>query len=291
MFGYIKPYQQELKVGEFDVFKAIYCGLCKELSSSFGPFASFTLSYDFTFLSLLAIGISDSCSGFKKKTCVANPLKKKVCLNTSDELSYCASTAMLMIYYKAKDDISDGNPIKKIMVYSVLPFLSSAKKGASKKFPKMEKVIANSIKSQDELEKKNISSIDHAAHPTSLALSSVFEELSNDPKHKLVLNRFGYLVGRYVYCMDALDDIEKDIKTGSYNPFVKKLQDENLSMNEIYDYAKQTVFLTIAQIPPAYELLEFKRYKPILDNIIYLGLKNQVDIILQKREMQNEKSI
>ena len=32
MFGYIKPYKSEMKVGEYDTFKAIYCGLCKQLA-------------------------------------------------------------------------------------------------------------------------------------------------------------------------------------------------------------------------------------------------------------------
>ena len=77
MFGYIKPYKPEMKVREFDTFKAIYCGLCKQLSHVFGPFASLTLSYDFTFMAAVSLSMRDECGGFKKCACVANPFKKK----------------------------------------------------------------------------------------------------------------------------------------------------------------------------------------------------------------------
>ena len=53
MFGYIKPFQPELKVREAEDYKAIYCGLCKELGRSYGIFARMTLSYDFAFMAML----------------------------------------------------------------------------------------------------------------------------------------------------------------------------------------------------------------------------------------------
>lgn len=77
MFGYIKPCKPEMKVREFDTFKAIYCGLCKQLSHVFGPFASFTLSYDFTFMATVSLAMKETCGGFKKCACAANPLKKR----------------------------------------------------------------------------------------------------------------------------------------------------------------------------------------------------------------------
>lgn len=290
MFGYIKPFKPEMKVSEFDTFQAVYCGLCKQLSHVFGPFASLTLSYDFTFASVLAIAMSQSSSGFKKCRCVGNPLKKKSCLVPSDDLTLCACAAMLMIYYKVKDDISDSSFLKKIPKYFLLPFVAHARKKAVKLSTGLDEIISKSIALQSKIEKdRENSSIDRAADPTAVALGKIFEFFSNDEKQKIILYRFGYLIGRYVYFADALDDLDEDIKAKGYNPFIIKFKNQIKSTEEIREYAKGVLNITVGEIPPAYELLELKRYKPILDNIIYLGLHHEMAIIINKKSEKNNK--
>lgn len=288
MFGYIKPYKPEMKVKEFDTFKAIYCGLCKQLSHVFGPFSSLTLSYDFTFVATVSIAMSSSCEGFKKCACVANPLKKKSCLLPCDDLTLCASTAMLMIYYKVIDDINDSKFFGKLKAYCILPFASHAKRKAKKIYPEIDKIIKVAMKRQTEIEKSENTSVDKAADPSATALALIFETLSDDLTQKKILNRFGYLVGRYVYFADALDDIDDDLKDNTFNPFLKKFEGQNISTQEIKEYAKGVLNLTIGEIPPAYELLKLNRYKEILDNIIYLGLHYEINTILNKKEHKHE---
>ena len=57
MFGYIKADKPEMKIKEFEIYKAVYCSLCKELGKSYGLLARLTLSYDFTFLALLNMAL------------------------------------------------------------------------------------------------------------------------------------------------------------------------------------------------------------------------------------------
>lgn len=290
MFGYIKPYKPEMKMAEFDTFKAIYCGLCKQLSHSYGTMSSLTLSYDFTFIATVYLGLSPSCGGFKKCSCVANPLKKKTCHNRSDELEFCAATAMLMLYYKAIDNLHDSNLWGKVKTLAVIPFLSFAKHRAKKQYSHIDTIISTAMRSQENLEKGDTASIDRAAHPTANALALLLEELSPNAIQKKVLNRFGYLLGRYVYFADALDDIDDDIKHKSYNPFLRKLDtmEKGTSLEQLKEYAKGVLNITIAEIAPAYELLELKRYKPILDNVVYLGLHDTINTILTKK---NQKAV
>ena len=73
VFGYIKPWKPQLRICEFDTYKAIYCGLCKQLSHSYGPFARLTLSYAFTFLALLDMALKDESPQFKTENCLYNP--------------------------------------------------------------------------------------------------------------------------------------------------------------------------------------------------------------------------
>ena len=297
MFGYIKPYKPEMKMKEFDTFKAIYCGLCKQLSHVYGPFASLTLSYDFTFVAAVSLGLRDNPCGFQSCRCAANPLKKKACTVACGDLHFCASAAMLMIYYKVKDDLADSGVFQKIARLCILPFVSHARKKAMAAYPEIDAIISSAMQKQAEVERDGTAGIDRAADPTALALGRICEYLSDDPVQKKVLNRFGYLLGRYVYFADALDDLPQDKKSGGYNPFLVKCKEEKMSDEEIQEYAKSVINLTVGEIAPAYELLDLKRYKSILDNIIYLGLHDEIRTICnkcgekEKKEQVNEQSL
>lgn len=290
MFGYIKPCKPEMKVKEFDTFQAIYCGLCKQLSHVYGPFASLTLSYDFTFAATVALGLRAECPGYRTCTCTANFLKKKTCLTVCADLEYCASVAMLMIYFKLRDDIQDSGFFRRIGALLLLPFAAAARRKARRLYPDIDAVIQEAMNRQAQVERAGCTSPDAAADPTASALAAVFEVLSEDPRQKQVLHRFGYLTGRYVYFADALDDLEKDRKRHGYNPFLKKFPNTEHPISEIREYAQQVLNLTIGELAPAYELLELKRYKSILDNIIYLGLHQEVRSIRRRAELPDKAS-
>ena len=50
MFGYVKPDKSELRIKEYETYKAVYCALCKELGKRYGLMSRLTLNYDYTFL-------------------------------------------------------------------------------------------------------------------------------------------------------------------------------------------------------------------------------------------------
>jgi hypothetical protein len=59
VFGYVKAYKPELRVKEFEFYKAVYCSLCRDLGKKYGLVSRFSLSYDFTFLALLQLSLDD----------------------------------------------------------------------------------------------------------------------------------------------------------------------------------------------------------------------------------------
>lgn len=68
LFGYIRPFQPELRIKEYEAYKSVYCGLCKELGRQYGIFARFTLSYDFTFLAILSMAVQKGPAGIQAKS-------------------------------------------------------------------------------------------------------------------------------------------------------------------------------------------------------------------------------
>ncbi len=288
MFGYVKAYKPELKISEYDTYKAVYCSLCRQLGKDYGVFAKFILSYDFVFLAMLKLGLENECCGYKKMRCPFNPLKKCMRLDKdSNALSFSAACLIIMFYYKLLDDFKDNGLKGKIRSGFLFPIFSHYHKKAVKKFPEIEKVTASLMQKQAEVEKAESTSVDLAAEPTAKLLEFVFS-YGEEGNNKRILEKLGYLAGKWVYLADALDDLEEDFKKKSYNPFLRKYQDMNIAKQN----AKALINNCNVEIAKSFELLRFQRYKTILSNIIYLGLPNVLKQILNKnKENKNDKSL
>ena len=279
MFGYIKPFRPELKIREAEDYKAVYCGLCKELGRSYGLFARMTLSYDFAFMAMLFMSLDkNSCPNFEKCSCIAHPFKKQCRCLENKSMSLAAKAAMVLTYYKIKDDLSDKGFLNKIRAVLLLPFASSARKKAlssgseAKKIDEAAKIM---MEEQRKVENKKSSLSDEAAEPTAKFLSKIMV-LGKTEENERILERFGYLLGRYIYLCDALDELEDDIKKKNYNPFI-------FGGESAKEQAKSALFMTTAELADDLELLELDKYKEIVENTICLGLTAEVERIISKK--------
>ncbi len=280
MFGYVRIAKAELKIKEYEMYKAVYCSLCKSLGKHYGILSRFTLSYDFTFLALLNMSLKDGCVKIEQKRCAFNPLKKCNYCKADDLLEMPSAAAMIMTYYKLLDNIEDEKGIKKLAFLCLKPILKKANKKAALKYPQIEKIVSEYITEQTKLEKANCKEFDAIAHPTANALSQILMLCSDDKSQKRVLERIGYCVGRYIYLIDAFCDLKDDVKTGLYNVLKNKPE------NEVNDFTRSQIYFSINEASKAFELLEIKKFKNILGNIIYLGLEETF-----KKEQKNEKSL
>lgn len=268
MFGYIRACKPEMRVKEFEMYKAVYCSLCKELGKSYGPFARLTLSYDFTFLALLNLSLQEGFCGTKRKACTCNPLKKCTYLSDRSALEMPSAAAMIMLYYKLLDNIADEKGIKKLGYRLIRPFFSRAYKKAAKQYPEIASSVHDYIAEQTALEKAGCESLDRAADPTAKALAAIFALCSSDDSEKRALSRMGYCIGRYVYLLDAACDLDKDRETGSYNPFKSQKPDA------VKELVVQELYICAGEAAKALEVLNVRKFKNILDNIVYLGLED-----------------
>lgn len=270
MFGYIKISKGELKVKEYEMYKAVYCSLCKTLGKHYGILSRLTLSYDFTFLALLNMSLKDGCDQIERKRCTFNPLKKcNYCKNT-DNLTMPSAVAMIMLYFKILDNIADEKGFKKIGFTLLKPIFKSAYKKASKNYPHINNIVQEYIDTQNSLEKSGCEQLDEVADPTAKALSKIFMLCSEDETEKLVLQRLGYCLGRYVYLLDAAADFSKDTNQNKYNVLKFTCQ----TQDDVNKKIEPQLYFCINEGAKAFELLDIKKYKHILGNIIYLGLED-----------------
>lgn len=278
MFGYLQIQKSELLVREYEAYKAVYCALCKQMGKDYSVLSRLSLSYDCTFYAMLMLSINRSCKGFKDGRCTFNPMKKcKYAFCDDDSYSKAAAFSIISAYYKLKDNLSDENIIKKLVTYLILPFFSHWRKKAMKKYEKIEEYVSEMMRMQNEAEHDENVTIDSAAHPTAFMISNVFALEAKDETTKFVYSEFGYHLGRWIYYMDAADDLQKDIKRGNFNPFAK-VESENLN-----EYITAVLNQSLARAYAAYNLIEIKDFKGILDNMMLLGFPATQNRIIEKQ--------
>lgn len=297
MFGYIRPCKPEMLVKEYELYKSAYCSLCKHLGKNFGLLSRLTLSYDATFLAMFHMALKkEECPGFTKGRCVVNPMKKcAYCKGGEDSFLFAGAVSILMTYYKIRDDIHDSGFWGKCRSYFMLPIAKGAYRKAKKNFPDIDKIVSDCMDKQSRVEHDPDAGIDSSAEPTAQMLSQVLLLLSDGTKtQELVLSQLGYFIGRWIYLMDAADDIEKDEKHHSFNPFLKKLiQEPEVPMNkkDMREYCNGLLNQTVSQAIAAFQLLDLKHFGTILDNTIRLGLPAMQRQILYDKEIEHVRSL
>lgn len=296
MFGYVIPYKSELRVKEYDMFKAYYCGLCKTLGKEFNHIVRFGLNYDLTFLALLLSSIEEDKEIITREGCIANPFKKKMIVNTNKSLIYTSNISILLIYYKLLDDWKDEKSIKSLM--ATIPFLLPLKE-ASNAYNNKALAIKRHLDNLAGLEKSKCNRIDEAAD----VFAKLMEEISvpdyiEDHKTERVLRWIGYNLGRWIYILDAFNDLEEDIKNKSYNPILLQYcyygKDESIEefKKRIVDSIEFSLTMSLEAIAKSFEFLDIRKNQGIIENIVYMGTRHKMEIVLNKREGCNdEKSV
>ena len=287
MFGYLQIQKSELLVREYDAYKSVYCGLCRQMGRDYSFLTRLSLSYDCTFYAMLLMSLYRSCSGFDNGRCRFNPLKKCSYAHCEDKsLSKASAFSVISVYYKLIDDIRDSKFFKRIIVRLIKPFFSHWHKKAKKNYPGLEGCVEKMMQMQNEVEQSENPSIDAAAHPTAVMLSGVLMLEAKDEITKRVLGEFGYHIGRWIYLIDAADDYEKDIKNGGFNPFASaEAQNVKETMNN-------TLNQCLARAYDAYQLLNIKDFKGILDNMMLYGFPSKQNaVIFGQQEVKNDRSV
>ena len=279
MFGYVRPNKSELLVKEYEQYKAVYCQLCRVLGRDYGFFARFFLSYDCTFYALLALSATGEKVSPCRERCACNPLKRCRYLEGEGEAyDKAAALTMLLAYYKAEDDIQDDSPIKTVGKRLLRPYLRRKARWARVRYPYLAKCAESFMESQRAAEEAGLS-LDPCAEPTAKLLGDVFEDIAGENKGQAAaLKQLGYFLGRWVYLMDAADDLPQDLRTGAFNPFIDRLDfwgKSQLSPDErkkADNFCNEALNRTAARMLPALNLLELQSFGPIIENVIKKGL-------------------
>ncbi len=281
MFGYVLPLRPELKVKENEAFQGYYCGLCKAIKHNYTNAARLMLNYDCAVLLLLLSSMSPEMPTVVREKCVASPLKKKTVVK-SGEARYAAAINVLLGCAKIEDTARDEH---RLTAGALSLFYRRVNARAKADFPETARSFETHLAALEQLEIQGTDSADAVAGEFGQLLADAFALAPFGfvkETAKKSLWHFGYNLGRWIYLADALDDLEKDWKGKSYNVFLKRpFTDISALRGSIREEAEFSLHYSLSEACKAYELLDIQRDKPLLDNIMYLGLAKKTQEVLK----------
>lgn len=272
MFGTILPYKPELKVREWQEYRAAYCGLCKQLQRRHGFFARLFLNYDLVLLALLADGLAGNAGSVRREACAANPLQKRPVCGETPGLALAADALVLSVYYKLRDDVADEGFARRLAARCGLALLRRSRRNAAARLPEADAVLAAQTQAQQALEAAGETDADAAADPTAQMTSALFGAAAAGPEQANALRRMGLFTGKVIYYLDAAEDYEKDARSGAYNVFLR----QGLSRDQAVDECRRLCRLCAGEMSLCYNLLPLSAHKGLLDNIVFLGLPQSI---------------
>lgn len=283
MIGYIKVYKPELKMKDYQVYNAYYCGICKSLGKRYGLIYRNLLNFDAVFLSIALDSINEFICNLEDFRCILHPVKKKIRCSDSISIDYVTDITVYMTYKKLVDDINDDNSIRAKIGAGAF---KSAYKKASESLNTLGSLIEKNLMRLNKFEKANLDSIDETADCYGEIYRDIFTyNLDKDLDILPAISWMGYNLGRWIYLIDAFEDIEIDIKKDNYNPILVKYiykKDNNIESykKSIRDRISFVLYAALNEASKSYDLIDKNVNSGIIKNILYEGLYSVTEKVL-----------
>ena len=277
MFGYVTVCEPELKVKDLKKYRAYYCGLCRTLKEDYGFMGQMTLTYDMTFAVILLSSLYETTTKHEEHRCKVHPAKRQHMLQ-NEITSYAAAMNVLLAYYHMEDDWQDDRKVSSLMTKSLIQ--GKAKK-TIEKYPRQSEIIRKSLKELGECEHENSMDIDRAAGCFGRLMAELF--VWKEDIWEKTLRKMGFYLGKFIYLMDAYEDLPEDRKKNRYNPLkeLAKRPDYEAQMEQI-------LRMMIAESTVRFEQLPCLVDVDILRNILYDGVWNHYNKIQTKKREDNK---
>lgn len=270
MYGYVRPLKGELKVSEYETFHNIYCALCRELSRRGGFFARFVINYDFTFLAMLLS--REDAIRCETMRCPARLGRKRSCVCANDSLALAADESIILAWWKLTDAITDSPFFKAIPYRLARAAIRPAYRKSQAAQPAFAKIVRHALEELAAMEREGTAPLDAVADRFAVILRAAAAPESDDNRRR-TLEQLLYQLGRFVYILDAADDLQDDWQSGSYNPLIRRfsISDGKLS-EEQTQQLRQILCQAQNSIAATFALLDKGCWHPVLANTIYYGL-------------------
>ena len=329
MLGYVKIDKGELKVREYEVYTGYYCGVCKSIGRRYGQLPRMVLSYDAAFLAILLASLSDESDTPVQEHCIAHPVIKKKTVIRNRAIDYAGDVMLILAWYKLADDAADEG---KVYAKPVMLMMKRIFRRLNSLYPELCSSVKCHLSALSALEREKCASIDMAAEAFSKIMEDIFTEglqavygseppqqtspgadrsdygisgasgMQNGPcgfaspgnDTRELLARAGYHLGKWVYMIDAVDDIEENIESGAYNPLLFRFKFD--AANETADEFRARIepdlrfnrYHYLAMLSRCTDSLDIRKNAGIIENVIYFGLNRKTEEIIMRTDKDKQ---
>jgi hypothetical protein len=278
MYGYVAINKAEMKFKEFDLYQTFYCGLCRKLKEKYGFLGQLSLNYDMTFLIILLTSLYEPDTLSLKRGCLLHPLERKE-IHSNMFTEYIADMNILLVRYKCRDDWRDDKNLGKLIYGRLL----------REKSKKQRDLYLDKIRTIDLLlfdlaegERLNNQDVDVMAGIFGKVMAEILVFQSDEWSD--ILYHLGFYLGKFIYLLDAYEDIEKDMKKGDYNPLQKLYE-----TSQFEEECKVVLTMMMSECCKEFEKLPMLDYVEILRNILYSGVWCRYEMVREKRRSAGRK--
>lgn len=279
MFGYIYVNQKDLSEESKKQYQAYYCGLCQVLKKSSGVKGQILLNYDMTFLIILLTGLYELQNREKMFVCPLHPGKKKLAY-INEASVYASDMNVLLSYYNLVDDWEDDHSLPKYMISQML---KKDYRRIVRKYPRQAQAVETYVRHLDMLERKKEDNIDAISGLTGEMLGEIFawkDDIWAEELHCL-----GFYMGKFIYLMDAYEDLEKDVRKNEYNPFMKLAKQNHRDFETI---SKLILTSMMSECAKSFERLPILLHADIIRNILYSGVWSKYEYLQEKKKKRRK---
>lgn len=269
MFGYVLPSGDYLDTGAKEQFQGAYCGLCHTLGRHYGWAGRMILNYDMAFLAMLiSQGEGELCT----RKCAIHPVGGRRCSCGGEGFDTAAHISVVLTWWQLQDGIADHGFWGGLKYRIAGLVLRRAYRKARTLVPQFDEHTRLQLEKLAALERANCSSLDAAADTFASLLEGVAQQVAGETRRR-VLRQLFYHLGRWIYLIDAVDDLEKDMGQGRYNPLVHRF---GLTVPQLSEAVRRDVSLTldssVRAMAAAFELWNFGAYGAVIESTVYHGL-------------------
>ena len=279
MFGYVTPDKNYLYLKDYALYQGVYCGICKATKEVFGNLPRIATNYDSVFLSALVMNLSDVDVVMTKQNCILHPFRRKNMAIPNEVLKKVGILNVLLLYYKLEDAVLDGGGAKYRWAKRLL---GGAHRRAAKLMPREDEIIRVQYGKLRQLEREKCGSIDRVADCFGVMMRDLCRDLTivNDQQ---AYENLCYHTGRWIYLIDALDDLEKDFQSGNFNVFLAAYGDFTDRASFLAAHREEIEFSllsSVGSINLSCGKLEFHFNSDLIRNIAERGLRLKTGQVL-----------
>ena len=279
MFGYINVNRHGLSEENKKDYQAYYCGLCQTLKHNCGRKCQILLAYDLTFLEVLLTGLYEIPHKKEEFTCMMHPMSKHTAYH-NEITEYCAAMNVMLAYHNLMDDWRDE---KKVIKHQLAKRIKPDYDAYASMYPRQKKALEEYMDKLAHYEATNETNIDLLAGLTGEMTGELFAWKEDEWYEEL--RTLGYYMGKFIYMMDAYEDVDKDEKENKFNP-MRHLRNENPKDFETLCRLMMTSMMS--ECAKSFERLPIIEHADILRNIIYSGVWTKYEYIQLKKKRKEK---